>query len=62
MAINKFFVGVQGDSVGFLMPIPTRMSKEDAVEFAAWIIALADPLAEDADSLFHKKLTEVMGS
>lgn len=39
---NKFMVGVQGDNIVFLMPVPQRMSKKDALVFAAWVGTLAD--------------------
>lgn len=39
---NKFMVGVQEDSIVIMMPPPGRISKRDALVFAAWIATLAD--------------------
>lgn len=38
---NQFFVGVQGNDVVIMKP-PHRMSKPEALVFAAWIATLAD--------------------
>ena len=50
---NRWGVGVQGDSIVVLMP-PRRLSKDDAITFAAWIVALADQGDE-----FSKRLDEI---
>jgi hypothetical protein len=42
----KFMVGVRGKYVVFLKPVPLELSREDAIELAAWIIALTDPTGE----------------
>lgn len=39
---NKFMVGVQGNNIVIMMPPPGRISKRDALVFAAWIATLAD--------------------
>lgn len=39
---NKFFVGIQGDNIVTMRPVPTRMSKDDALNLAAWLAVLAD--------------------
>lgn len=38
---NINFVGVRGDNVCFLMPPKPEMAKDEALEFAAWIVLLA---------------------
>lgn len=53
---NIFFVGVSGSDIVILKPVPGRMSKEDAMNLAAWIVALTD---EDE---FAKKLADVQGT
>lgn len=40
--MNKFMVGVQGDSIVMLRPPRGAISKKDALVFAAWIATLAD--------------------
>lgn len=39
---NKFMVGVQGDNIVIMLPPRGRISKRDALVFAAWIATLAD--------------------
>jgi hypothetical protein len=56
---NKFIVGSQGDLIVIGLPFRTaRMSKSDALELAAWLVALA----EDKDGDFDKILNEVKNS
>lgn len=48
---NRFFVGAQGplgdDAKIVIMRPPTRpISRDDAINLAAWLVALADPLNE----------------
>ncbi len=57
--MNKFFVGVQGDNVVFLRPIPQKISKADALLLAAWIVALADDSPSEADEEFKAVLDAV---
>ena len=38
---NRFFVGVQGDAVVLLRPVQ-RLSKDDALNLAAYLVALTD--------------------
>ena len=42
--VNEHFVGVRGDKILILKPAMGEMSREEALELAAWIVALADPL------------------
>lgn len=39
---NKFMIGVQGESLIPMMPLPRKLSKADALNLAAWLVALAD--------------------
>lgn len=39
---NKFMVAVQGDDVVMLKPLPPRMSPDDALLLAAYLVALAE--------------------
>lgn len=54
---NKFMVSMRGSQIAFIRGIPATMSKDDALLFAAWIVALAD----DGEK-FNKVLVEVQGS
>lgn len=38
--VNKFMIGTQGDSYLFLRPVPQRISKDDALVLAAYIVAM----------------------
>lgn len=51
---NKWGVGVQGDKIVILLP-PQRLSKDAALTFAAWIVALAEGGTEE----FSKRLDEI---
>jgi hypothetical protein len=39
---NKFLVCVSGAHIVLLKPLPRTLSKEDAPNLAAWLVALAD--------------------
>jgi hypothetical protein len=43
--VNKQGVGLQGDNIVILKP-PRMLSAADAMEFAAWIVALAQLATE----------------
>ena len=43
---NKYLVGRYAGDVTILNPPRAPMSQEDALVFAAWIVAVADPLGE----------------
>jgi len=58
MAFNKFLVSRQGDYTVILNP-PRRMLDEDALEFAAWIVALLPPQIQDK---FPEILNEVQNT
>ena len=57
---NKYIVGVRGKDIVVLVP-PWKMNKEEALLFAAWIVALADDNAGEQDSEFNKTLDAVLG-
>lgn len=44
---NQQGVGVHGDALVILNP-PTRLTKQEALNFAAWLVELADTLEGDA--------------
>lgn len=35
---NKFDVGRRGEEITFSCPLPPRVSREDALNFAAWLV------------------------
>lgn len=44
---NKFAVGVQGDKITvFNIVGPARISKDEALNLAAWLVSLADPVGD----------------
>ena len=53
--INQYIVGVRGGLIVVLHP-PLSMTPNEALAFAAWIVALAEPLASTA---FADVLSEV---
>lgn len=48
---NKFFVGIMGENkdVVTLLPVPSKMTKEQALNLAGWIVALASDMEEFAE-------------
>ena len=57
---NKFLVGAQGENIIVGLPMrAARMTKEDALNLAAWIVALATP---DAEKEFTPVLNAVLRS
>lgn len=55
---NKHLVGVQGDNILIMNPPRGPMSKADALQLAAWIVALAD----DTEDQFDIIRTEIESS
>lgn len=49
---NKHMVGVMGQEIVIMNP-PRRLSKDDALMFAAWIVALAE-YEHDGESAFQQ--------
>lgn len=44
---NKFFVAMQGGELCFLRPVPQRLSKQDALLLAAYLVSMSrvlDPM------------------
>jgi hypothetical protein len=55
---NNQLAGVQGDEIVILRPLG-RMSRGEAIRFAAWLVALAD--GEDLEPDFATVLAAVRG-
>ena len=53
---NKFFVAAQGDQIVIMRPAQ-RISHDEALNLAAWLVALAD-----RDDKFPALLEAVLGS
>lgn len=43
---NKFMVGSQGDSIIFMNGVPWRISREDALLLAAYLVSMAEPFVK----------------
>jgi hypothetical protein len=56
---NKFAVGLQGESIMVMFPVPQRLSKADALNLAAWIVVLA---AEGDEEEWEQMLETVRNS
>ena len=52
--MNKFLVGSQGDHTNIMNPPTSPITREDALLFAAWIVAIAD-----RDDAFARILEDV---
>lgn len=57
--MNKFMVGIQGNEVVMLLPPPPRLSPDDAMLLAAYLVALAEHKAEHS---FESVLEAVIGT
>jgi len=55
---NPFIVGGAGEYVQIMMPPRGPISKEKALNLAAWLVAIADPLEEE----FPKVLRAIMNA
>ncbi len=44
--MNEFAIGISGEHVRLLVPPPRELTKDRALLFAAWIVAVADPFGE----------------
>ena len=51
---NKFGVGVSGARLIISKPLRGTISLEDAVNLAAWLVALSDPFGEKFKAEFAK--------
>lgn len=55
---NRFFVGLQGENVMIMRPVPQRLTKAEALNLAAWLVALADETGgEEFDGLLKQVIT-----
>ena len=59
MPKNIFAVGALGDKVAILRPPPSYLSKEEALNLAAWLVALS---TMDSEKEFLPLLAEVENS
>lgn len=59
MRLNKFVVSVLGDKVGIQNPPTGYLSREDALELAAWLVALS---TLDYEKEFLPILSEITNS
>lgn len=39
---NMFFVGARGHDILIMRQVPNKMTREEALNLAAWIVALSD--------------------
>ncbi len=52
---NKFMVAAQGDSI-MVLNSPRRMTTEDAMVFAAWIVAMASLHSKHPFADYYEKV------
>ena len=53
---NKFMVGVGRGGLCFIMPPPPFFSKKDALNMAAWLVALAEEDEGEFDAILKAVL------
>lgn len=44
---NRFFVGLQAGNIVFLRPVPVRITKDQALNLAAYLVSMVDPEGEE---------------
>lgn len=55
--INRHLVGTNGVTITVMMPPLVPMPKDDALTFAAWLVACADPMGDRFEKIMHKVLS-----
>jgi len=48
---NDHLVGMRGDQVVIVLPPMAPMGHDEALRLAAWLVAVADPLGDDFDTV-----------
>jgi hypothetical protein len=65
MAVNEFLVGATEDEI-IVQRFKPRMSKEEALNFAAWLVVVAATVGDDGDgetqARFDELYAEAIGS
>ena len=41
--MNEFLIGMQGETVVFMRPVPQQLTRQQAITLAAWLTVIADP-------------------
>jgi hypothetical protein len=53
--MNEFLIGAQGEHLVFMRPVPQRITKDQAITLAAWLVLMADP----GQSAFNAKIEHI---
>jgi hypothetical protein len=53
---NKFFVALHGDNIHVLQPIPVKLTPDEALNLAAWIVAVL--LQKDEFDKLYAEITK----
>lgn len=59
--MNKFFLRMHGDDIVAAFPLPQRLSKDAALELAAYLILLADSGNTGPESKLAAWISEACG-
>lgn len=51
---NKFGVSIHGDNIALLLPLRGEMARDEALQLAAWIVAVADPSGKYFQEILSK--------
>jgi len=58
--MNEFLVGMQGDGVVIMKPIPFRLTKEQALNLAVYLVCMADESYGAEGGVFSNLLNKVI--
>jgi hypothetical protein len=54
--MNEFLIGMQGETVVIIRPVPQRLTLQQAVTLASWLTVIADPTGQ----LVKAKIEEIL--
>ena len=56
---NHFGVGIHGERIRIMLPVPETLTKDQAMNLAAWLAAMADLFDQQGEGGFDELLEAV---
>ncbi len=60
--VNRYAVSIQGQSIVTALPVPRRITRDEAINLAAWLIVMANCLSPDANQECSRLVQEITQS